>query len=107
MFDELVEFYSAPEIESSYTVKRDWDNAVLVLSTRASVQPDRVFETRSPERDLSQSRLHAYVPYTEALSENFRCKWRGDWYEIDGPPQLWPYGSTRHTHLLIWKASNG
>ncbi|WP_371665985.1 hypothetical protein OG306_33190 [Streptomyces sp. NBC_01241] len=106
-WDELVEVYRASDIEGSYTVKKDWGHPVLVLSSRASVQPHRNFEVRSPERDLAQERLHVYVPYTEAIDDQDRVKWRGLWYEVDGPPDLWPYGSTRHTHLIIWRAKNG
>lgn len=106
-YDEIVEIWSAPEVMGTYTAKRDWDQAVMVLKTRASVQPDREFESRSPERDLAQSRYHVYMPYTELVEASHRVKWRGDWWEIDGPADLWPYGSTRHTHLLIWRAASG
>jgi hypothetical protein len=106
-YDERIEVYSAAEVEGTYTVKRDWGHPVLVLASRASVQPERGFEMRSPERDLAQLRLHVYMPYTELVDDQYRVKWRGDWYEIDAPPDLWPYGSTRHTHLMIWRAKNG
>lgn len=106
-YAETIEVYSAAEVEGAYSVKKDWTNPVLVLSSRASVQPDQTFEIRSPERDLAQERLHVYMPYTELVDDQHRVKWRGLWYEIDGPPNLWPYGSTRHTHLIIWRAKNG
>lgn len=106
-WDERIEVFRADEIEGTYTAKRDWSNPVLVLLTRASVQPARNFESRSPERDLAQERLDVYLPYTEVLDDQHRVKWRGLWYEIDGPPDLWPYGSTCHTHLVIWRAKNG
>lgn len=106
-WDEVIEAYKANEIEGSYTVKKDWNNPVLVLKSRASVQPEKNFEMRSPERDLAQERLHVYLPYTNVLDDQYKVKWRGLWYEIDGPPDLWPYGSTRHTHLIIWRAKNG
>ncbi|AWN05295.1 head-to-tail connector complex protein [Streptomyces phage Ibantik] len=106
-WDEVVEVYSAVENTDGIYAKRDWTGPVLVLSSRASVQPDRNFEMRSPERDLAQERLHVYLPYTELVDDQHRVKWRGDWYEVDGPPDLWPYGSTRHTHLIIWRAKNG
>jgi hypothetical protein len=106
-YNAVVEVYSASEIEGAYTVKRDWDHPVLVLASRAEVQPDRTFEMRSPDRDLAQERLHVYLPYTELVDDQHRVKLRGLWYQIDGPPQLWPDGSTRHTHLIIWRAKNG
>lgn len=106
-WDERIEVYRASEIEGSYTVKKDWTTPVLVLLSRASVQPSRNFEIRSPERDLAQERLDVYMPYTLLLDDQDRVKWRGLWYEIEGPPDLWPYGSTRYTHLMIWRAKNG
>jgi hypothetical protein len=106
-WDERIEVYRANEIEGAYSVRKDWDNPVQVLLTRASVQPSRNFEARSPERDLAQERLDVYLPYTELIDDQHRVKWRNLWYEIDGPPDLWPYGSTRHTHLIIWRAKNG
>jgi len=106
-YDEVIEVYSAVEVEGAYSKKLDWANPTLVLRSRASVQPDRSFEVRSPERDLTQARLNVYLPYTELIDDQHRVLWRGDWYEIDGPPGLWPYGSTRHTHLIIWRAKNG
>jgi hypothetical protein len=106
-YGETIEVYSAADVEGTYTTKKDWTNPVLVLASRASVQPDRNFEFRTPERDLAQERLHVYLPYTEVIDDQHRVKWRGLWYEIDGPPDLWPYGSTRHTHLMIWRAKNG
>jgi len=106
-WDEQVEVYRADEIEGTYTVKRDWDHPILVLLSRASVQPSKNFEMRSPERDLAQERLDVYLPYTELIDDQHKVLWRGLWYEIDGPPDLWPYGSTRHTHLVIWRAKNG
>jgi hypothetical protein len=106
-WDERIEVYSAAEIEGAYSTRKDWTSPVLVLLSRASVQPDRSFEMRSPERDLAQERLSVYMPYTELVDDQHRVKWRGLWYEIDGPPDLWPYGFTRHTHLTIWRAKNG
>lgn len=106
-YDEILEVWSAPEVMGTYTVKLDWEAPTLVLTSRASVQPDRQFEVRSPERDLSQIRYNVYLPYTEAIESTHRIKWRGDWYEIDGIPALWPYGATRHTALIIWRAANG
>lgn len=106
-YDERIEVYRAADTEGAYTTKRDWTSPVLVLTSRASVQPHRNFEIRSPERDLAQERLHVYIPYTESIDDQDRVKWRGLWYEVDGPPDLWPYGSTRHTHIVIWRAKNG
>jgi hypothetical protein len=106
-YDEIVEVFSAPEEEGSYTAKRDWSQAVSVLRTRASVQPDKTYENWSPDRDLSSSRLWVYLPYTEIIESTHRLKWREEWYQIDGPPELWPYGSTRHTRLMVWRAENG
>lgn len=106
-YDERIEVYSAEEVEGTYTVKRDWTSPVLVLFSRASVQPHKNFEIRSPDRDLAQERLHVFLPYTELIDDQHRVKWRNLWYEVDGPPDLWPYGSTRHTHLVIWRAKNG
>jgi hypothetical protein len=105
-WDERIEVYAAAESDDVYA-RWDWDHPTLVLATRASVQPDRDFEYRTPARDLAQERLHVYMPYTELVDDQHRVKWRGLWYEIDGPPDLWPYGSTRHTHLIIWRAKNG
>ena len=105
-WDERIEVYSATETDDVYA-RWDWDHPTLVLSSRASVQPEKSFEMRSPERDLAQERLHVYMPYTELVDDQHRVKWRDLWFEIDGPPDLWPYGSTRHTHLLIWRAKNG
>jgi hypothetical protein len=106
-WDEVVEVYSAAENTDGIYTKRDWTSPVLVLASRASVQPEKNFEMRSPERDLAQERLHVYLPYTELIDDQHRVKWRGTWFEVDGPPDLWPYGSTRYTHLIIWRAKNG
>jgi hypothetical protein len=106
-WDELVEVYRADKVEGAYSTKLDWTNPILVLTSRASVQPDRNFEMRSPERDLAQERLNVFIPYTTVIDDQHRVKRRGLWYEIDGPPDLWPYGSTRHTLLKIWRAKNG
>ncbi|MGW0930697.1 hypothetical protein [Streptomyces sp. NPDC002644] len=104
---EVIEVLAGTEVEGSYSRKVSWDSPTLILTTRASIQPDREFEMRSPERDLAQSRLLAYLPYTELIQPDHRVRWRGDVYQIDGPPALWPYGTTRHTVLQIWRAQGG
>ncbi|MFJ3084368.1 head-tail adaptor protein [Streptomyces halstedii] len=106
-WDEVIQVYRASDIQGDYTTKRDWENPFLVLKTRASVQPHRNFEARSPERDLAQERLQVFIPYTEEVDDQDRVVWRDLWYEVDGPPDLWPYGSTRHTRIVIWRAKNG
>src|SRR5690606_21282668 len=99
-YDERIEVYRASEVEGVYA-KKDWSDPVLVLASRASVQPNRNFEIRSPERDLAQERANVYLHYSEVIDDRQRVKRRGLWYEIDGSPDLWAYGSPRHTQMII------
>lgn len=105
-FPESVEVFRAEIVQETYTRKRDWGNAVRVWSGPADVQPDRIFEERSPERETAQERLMAYLPYGADVQSADRILYRDQWYEVDGPPLEWPHGSLRHTAVRMWKAEN-
>lgn len=103
-FTDPVEIHSAPIKGGAYTRSRDWDNAELVWSGLAHVQPDRSFEVRSPERETSQERLVVYLPMNAPVDSTDRISFGGMWFEVDGEPMRWPHGSLRHIRVRAWRA---
>ncbi|MGK5496388.1 hypothetical protein [Streptomyces sp. URMC 125] len=104
-FTELVSVHRVQKTEGVYA-KRDWTNAAVVWSGPASVQPDRAFEVRSPERDTSQIRLNVYLPPDADVLPTDRIRIAGEFYEVDGEPMPWRAGSLRHIQLKVWKVRN-
>ncbi|MFG2228027.1 hypothetical protein [Streptomyces sp. NPDC048644] len=103
-FNDLVEIHTAPIAEGVYTRHRDWDNAKLAWSGLATVQPDRSFEVRSPERDTSQERLLVYLPWGVPVDSTDRVFYADEWFEVDGEPMRWAHGSLRHVRIRAWRA---
>lgn len=105
MFSDPVEVWrTSATTRSAYTSRPDWDQAVMVWSGMASVQPYRTYESFTPARDQSQERLTAFVPYTAVVASGDRVKVDGHMYEVDGEPERWDYTSRRHLKLSLWRA---
>ncbi|MFM9367585.1 hypothetical protein [Streptomyces sp. Da 82-17] len=105
-FNDPVEIHSAPIVEGAYTRHRDWDNATKVWAGLANVQPERSFETRSPERETAQERLLVYLPWGTPVDAPDRLLIDGLWFEVDGEPMRWNYGSLRHVRIRAWRVTN-
>ncbi|MEU5957564.1 hypothetical protein [Streptomyces sp. NPDC047525] len=99
-----VEVWRAPKLKSAYTSRPDWDQAVRVWVGVASVQPDRAYESYSPERDQSQERLSVFLPFEAVITSGDRVKLGGFMYDVDGEPERWAYTSRRHVRLSAWRA---
>lgn len=76
---------------------------MVVWSGRASVQPDRAFEVRSPARETAQERLIIFLPVEADVDSADRVIWRGLIYEVDGEPARWAQGSLRHVRIRVWR----
>ncbi|MBB5123252.1 head-tail adaptor [Streptomyces eurocidicus] len=98
-----MEVHRAPLAPTAYTNHRDWQQAVRVWSGRASVQPDRSFEVRSPARETAQERLVLYLPAGADVDSADRVLWRGRWFEVDGEPARWTQGSLPHVRIRAWR----
>ncbi|MEU5187001.1 hypothetical protein AB0G83_07575 [Streptomyces klenkii] len=103
LFTESVEVHRAPLAATAYTNHRDWQQAVKTWSGRASVQPDRSFEVRSPARETAQERLLIYLPAGVDVDSADRVLWRRRWFEVDGEPARWTQGSLRHIRIRAWR----
>ncbi|MEU5382671.1 hypothetical protein [Kitasatospora cineracea] len=101
----LVEVRRAPIIADAYTRERDWENAQVVWSGWASVQPDRSAGTRSPERDTSFERLTVFLPAAAAVEPADRITVDGTAYEAESPPQLWTHRSLSYSRVTVWRTS--
>ncbi|QCX75709.1 hypothetical protein C9F11_10145 [Streptomyces sp. YIM 121038] len=98
-----VEVWRAPTMETAYTSRRDWDQAVMVWSGLASVQPASTHEDPSPARDVSQERLRLYLPLSAVVEHTDRLRIEGRWYEVEGEPERHSQTSRRHTRLTLWR----
>ncbi|MEV0445284.1 hypothetical protein AB0I84_07545 [Streptomyces spectabilis] len=103
-FHDPVVIRRAPLTASAYTNRRDWENARTLWSGLASVQPDRAFEVRSPERETAQERLVVYLPWGTPVDSTDRIVWDGRTFEVDGEPMRWQQGSLRHVRIRAWRA---
>ncbi|MFD7336664.1 hypothetical protein ACFV98_11755 [Streptomyces violascens] len=92
--------------DSAYTRRRDWAHARTVFEGLAHVQPDRVFEARSPERETAQERLNVFLPWGADVDSADRIEFDGRTYEVDGDPMEWNYGSIRHVRLRAWRVEH-
>ncbi|GHF38608.1 hypothetical protein GCM10010218_19730 [Streptomyces mashuensis] len=109
MLPDHVEVHRAPLVESAYTRKRDWalpPERTRHWSGRASVQPDRSFEVRSPARETAQRRLRVYLPAGATVESADRLLIGGRWYEVDGAPMVWGTGGLRHVRVNAWEVEH-
>ncbi|QUI30679.1 hypothetical protein H9W91_07270 [Streptomyces alfalfae] len=102
-FRVRVEIHRAENVAGAYTSRRDWENASVVWSGFASVQPDRAFEYRSPERETSQIRQLVHLPPGADVEATDRIQIRGEMHEIEGEPLPWKFGSLSHIQVKAWK----
>lgn len=103
-FTTPVEIYRAPLVKDTYARARDWDNAVLVWSGLGCPQPDKTWETRSPERDTTQERLSLWLPPSATNLDSTDRAWIRDmWWELDGEPQKWLYTPLPHVRVRVWR----
>lgn len=99
-----VEVWRAPRVSNAYTSCPDWDQAVKVWEGSASAQPDKTYESFSPDRAQSQERLSLFLPYTAVVASGDRVKLGGRFFEVDGEPERWSHTSRRHLKLSAWRA---
>ncbi|MFI5877537.1 hypothetical protein ACIBAH_34910 [Streptomyces sp. NPDC051445] len=89
---------------NAYTSKPDWSQAVKVWSGFGDVQPDKAYESYSPDRDVSQERKAVFLPLEADVTEEDRIFIDGAWYEVDGAPRRHTKTSRRHTYLVVWRS---
>ncbi|MEU1353880.1 hypothetical protein ABZ410_08240 [Streptomyces cinnamoneus] len=109
MLPDHVEVHRAPLVDAGYTRKRDWGlptDRTRVWAGRASVQPDRSFEVRSPARETAQRRLRVYLPHRAAVESADRLLIAGRWHEVDGVPMVWGTGGLRHVRVNAWEVEH-
>lgn len=104
MVDPVEVWRTSTQVKNAYTTRPDWDQALKVWEGRASVQPDKTYESFSPARDQSQERLTAFLPFGAVVASGDRVKLNNHMYEVDGEPERWGYTSRRHLKLSLWRA---
>ncbi|MFF9481397.1 hypothetical protein [Streptomyces sp. NPDC014733] len=102
-FKVRVEVHRAENVAGAYTSHRDWENARVVWSGWASVQPDRAFEYRSPERETSQIRQVVFLPPDADVEAVDRLLIRGEMFEVEGEPLPWRTGALSHIYIKAWR----
>lgn len=85
-YNRIVELWRAPLIEDAYGTKRDWANAVRVVSKPASFQPVYVTEA-DVDRETTYSIWNVYMWPVDAEATD-RALIDDEWYEMDGEPML-------------------
>lgn len=68
--------------------RRDWADATSTVLTGVSVQPMTATEATT-DREYTATRMTLYAPPDADLRATDRVVWRGDTYEVDGPPMTW------------------
>jgi hypothetical protein len=69
---------------------------------KASVQPYRATEALV-ERDTDQEWLNVYFPVTVELDATMQLVYEDEFYQIDGKPERWFFGSIKHVKAVAWK----
>ncbi|MFI5865853.1 hypothetical protein [Streptomyces sp. NPDC051546] len=104
MTDPVEVWRATGTVESVYTSRLDWGQAVRVWAGSGSVQPEKAYESYSPARDVSQERLSVFLPLAAVVTDTDRLLIEGRWYEVDGDPRRHTQTSRRHTRLTVWRA---
>lgn len=104
MTDPVEVWRASGKVESAYTSRLNWDQAVKVWAGFGSVQPDKAFESFSPARDVSQERRAVFLPLSAVVDDSDRLLIGGRWYEIDGDPRRHTQTSRRHIRLSVWRS---
>ncbi|MFC8099434.1 DUF6093 family protein [Streptomyces sp. NPDC057363] len=102
--DPVEVWRTTAETLNVYTSRPDWSKAVMVWSGLGSVQPDKAYESYSPDRDISQERLSVFLPLDADVTDKDRVRINGLDYEIDGDPRRHTQTSRRHIHITAWRA---
>jgi hypothetical protein len=101
---EPVEVHRAPEVTSAYAVRKDWDQGVKVWAGEGTVQPDKTYESFTPDRSTSQEKLTVFLPLSADVESTDRVLIRGHFFEVDGEPKRFTQTRLRHTRLSVWRA---
>jgi head-tail adaptor len=105
MFTDPVEVWrTTADSQNAYTSRKDWDQAVKLWDGLGSVQPDKAYESYTPNRSVSQERRSVFLPLDVDVTATDRLKLEGHWFEIDGEPRHHTQTSRRHIKLTAWRA---
>ncbi|WP_052286540.1 hypothetical protein [Streptomyces sp. 769] len=105
-FTDPVRVLRAELVHGAYSEHRDWEHAECVWRGLASVQPDKVFTARSPERETAQERFTVYLPDGVPVECTDRIECGGKHFAVEGEPQPWRFGNLWHIKLKVWGVEN-
>lgn len=72
-FNDVIEIYRAPVLDTGYGTRRDWNNPILILSSPASVLPKWSNENSDVSRELSEIQVNIYCkPVDVTASDRVR-----------------------------------
>ncbi|WP_433434496.1 phage head completion protein [Nonomuraea sp. CA-141351] len=95
----------APLVDDVYGSVRDWANASVAGSYRASVQPERVSSGSTADEDHDRETVlttyRVFVPGSADVASADRVQFRGLVYEVIGSPRHWTVGVGRHITFVM------
>jgi hypothetical protein len=85
---------------------RDWPSAAPVTVTGVSVQPISAAAgsvESTVDREWASTHLVMYAPAGTDVQATDRVVWRGETFEVDGPPKVWidDVGVTDHVEVSL------